>query len=373
MSVEEWRVHAKLVTPGGAQTRSKRDLYPMPTSVDMGNGALVWDGTNEYLDWINGLCAVGLGHRHPAVTEAVARQVTLGGVCMPLPTRLEVETAEDLMEAVKYGEMVRWVSTGSEATGGAMLIARKATGKRVILSVGYHGWHPGHLKGDGLVDIPWGDIRKLESSLQSSYVAGVLMEPMRDSAPPPGYLETVQALCRKHKALFIMDEIVTGFRWRVGGATEMFSLDPDIACFGKAMANGFRCAAIVGKRAVMEFADGVSSTYGGELVGLVAARATIRVYQTEDVVGRLWETGRALMAGMAQAGRVMTGYPVHPRFRSEETVDDHWPEGVIPYDIRALTQKMAARGVLAHPAGFNPSYAHTPEDVERTIAAASGD
>ena len=371
MSVSDWREFAKTITPGGAQTRSKRDLFPDPVEIAGGSGSQVWDSSGRvWTDWINGLCAVGLGHGHPYVNEAVWAQMA-AITCAPLPTKLEVETAEALIQAVKYGEMVRWVSTGSEATGGAMLIARKATGKRQILSVGYHGWHPGHLKGEGLVEIPWGDIRKLESSLQASYVAGVLMEPMRDSTPPPGYLESVQALCRKHKALFIMDEIVTGFRWRVGGATEMFSLDPDIACFGKAMANGYRCGAIVGKRAVMEYADGVSSTYGGECVGLAAARATIRVYQTEDVVGRLWATGKALMAGMAAAGRTMTGYPVHPRFKSEDTVDETWYN--IPYDIRDLSHKMATRGVLAHPAGWNPSYAHTPEDVEKAIEATSGD
>ena len=203
--------------------------------------------------------------------------------------------------------------------------------------------------------------------MSGSYVAGVLMEPMRDTTPPAGYLEQVQALCKRHGALFILDEIVTGFRWRVGGATEMFSLDPDIACYGKAMANGYRVGAIVGKRAVMEHAEGVSSTYGGECVGLAAARATIRVYREEDVIGRLWTTGKDLMAEMARSGRPMTGYPVHPRFRSEDTVDDTWYN--IPHDVRELTHKMAARGVLAHPAGLNPSYAHTSEDVAKTVEA----
>ena len=367
MVAPEWRERAKRVTPGGAQTRSKRDLYPDPVAVAWAEGSKAGDCTRTYVDWISGLCAVGLGHRHPAVDAAVIAQIREWGVCMPLPTCLEVKVAEELMEAVKYGEMVRWVKTGSEATGGAMLIARRATGHRLILSVGYHGWHPAHLKGEGIQLIPWGDFHTLERALAGSYVAGVLMEPMRDSAPPTGYLESVQALCRKHGALFIMDEVVTGFRWRVGGATELFGLDPDIACFGKAMANGYACAAIVGKRNVMEHAEGVSSTFGGECVGLAATQATIRVYRSEPVIQTLWDTGRLLMSEMARIDHPMVGYPVHPRFRSDETVDDTWL--TIPSDIRDLSHRAASRGILFHPSGLNPTYAHTAEDVAKTVEA----
>jgi glutamate-1-semialdehyde aminotransferase len=237
----------------------------------------------------------------------------------------------------------------------------------MILSIGYHGWHPGHIPGYGVSQLPWGDLRQVELAIRSD-VAGVLLEPMRDHQPPPGYLEGVAALCKQWGAVFILDEIVTGFRWRIGGATEMFGLDPDIQCFSKAMSNGYRCAAIVGKRAVMEHATGVSSTFGGECLGLAATRATIRVYQEERIIEKLWATGATLMAEMAKAGKPMTGYPVHPRFKTAEI-----PEGApwvpLPKDVVELTHLMASRGVLCHPAGLNPMAAHTPEDIQKTVEA----
>ena len=364
----DWRDHAKHVTPMGAQTRSKKDLFPDPVAIIRAKHSQVWDDQGRrYTDWISGLCAVGLGHQHPMVDYEVRAQVGTG-VCLPLPSRLEVDVAEDLMLAIGYGDgsrTVRWVSTGSEATGGAMLIAWQATGRRIILSIGYHGWHPGHIPGYGVSQLEWGNLRELELAMRSD-VAGVLIEPMRDHAPPAGYLEGAQALCRQHRSVFIVDEIVTGFRWRIGGATEFFGLDPDIQCFSKAMANGYRCAAIVGKRAVMEHAEGVSSTYGGECVGLAATRATIKVYQTEGVIERLWATGATLMAEMAKAGYTMSGYPVHPRFQTTE-IPYGAPWVPIPKDVRELSHRMAARGVLAHPAGFNPTAAHTPEDITQAV------
>ena len=239
----------------------------------------------------------------------------------------------------------------------------------MVLSVGYHGWSSGHLPGYGVYTAPWGNLGRLEKTMRNCYIAGVLLEPMRDGDPPPGYLQGVQDLCRKYQAVFIVDEIVTGFRWATGGATELYGLDPDICCYSKAMANGHPQAAIVGKRAIMEYAEGVSSTFGGTCDGLAAVRATCRVYREEGVIERLWAMGRALMAGMASAGHPMTGCAVHPRFVSEEVLEgDTWH--VIPTDVRALTHRMAAQGALCHPAGLNPMFTHTEKDVAQTVEAA---
>ena len=340
-------------TPGGSQTRSKRDLFVSPETVYYAEGAHVWDERGyKHIDWIAGLAAVGLGYRHPVVNAAVERQIK-SGVTFPLPTRLEGEVAELLCNTLKWPEQVRWVKTGSEATDGAMIIARAHTGRRKIVSVGYHGWHQAHLPSADLVALPIGSGRIWNEI--DGQTAAVLLEPMRDEEISAAYLEAVQEMCHDVGALFILDEIVTGFRWAIGGASEYFNITPDLACYGKAMANGYPIAAIVGPRRLMQHAVNVSSTFGGEAIGLAAAKATINVYRTEPVIERLWERGKQLMAGVKE----LEGYAVHPHWPSE------WPDE----EKRRRSQLAAERGVLFHPAGGNPMYAHTEEDVRKTIEA----
>lgn len=352
----DWRTRAEKVTPGGSQTRSKRRLYDTPVALVTAQGARTWDIDGiSYLDWISGLCAIGLGHGNPEVDEAVCRQIKDKGVCLSLPSRLEVEVAEQLLDAIKFGEQVRWVKTGSEATGGAMQIARKATNRKAVISVGYHGWHDEHLPGPYLWTCDFGDLERLDLLFRQSNrgIAAVLMEPPRDTEPPQGYLETVQDLCQDHGTLLIMDELVTGFRWAKGGATEFYGLLPDLACYGKALANGYPLGAIVGPAKYMAHADGVSSTFGGECVGLVAAQATLGVYVREPVIQHLWDIGRELVNRLK-----LHGWPCYPRIAD-------------PARVRPLCDQAAERGVLIHPqkGTFCPTFAHSKRDVEDTIKA----
>jgi glutamate-1-semialdehyde aminotransferase len=223
------------------------------------------------------------------------------------------------------------------------------------VSVGYHGWHLAHLPGPDLVTLPWGSYAF--EGVITPEVAAVLVEPMRDYGTASHlsgvdeWLMRISDRCKDVGALLIMDEVVTGFRWAIGGATEYLGLEPpDLACYGKAMANGYAIAAIVGKRDLMKYASEVSSTFGGEGVGLAAAKATIEIYKSEPVINRLWEVGRRLMKGVPE----LEGFPVHPHFPAE-------------MDRAAVSNAAAERGILAHPAGMNPMYAHTDADVDRTI------
>lgn len=351
---------AARLTPGGSQTRSKAGLFPEgPHFIERAFGTHVWDEKGrEYVDWIAGLASVGLGYAEPRVHAAVCATLEHGNT-LPLPSLLEADAAAALLRAVhRPADMVRWVKTGSEATDGAVIIARKWTGRRKVLSVGYHGWHAVHLTSPGgeVRDVRWGDLGLLRRELRGTHVAAVLLEPMRDHEPPDGYLQAAQAEAHDAGALFVLDEIVTGFRWARGGATELYGLDPDLICYGKALANGYPLGAIVGRRDIMEMgARGVSSTFGGERIGLAAAVETLRIYETEPVIQRLWETGRKLM----QASPVpMLGFPVHPRL---DIPDER--------ERRAFCQRVAHEGVLLHPAGFNPMYAHTDADIEETARA----
>jgi glutamate-1-semialdehyde 2,1-aminomutase len=352
------REYLDLWTPGGSQTRSKRSLFNLPHTIETAFGAKVCGNDGRtYLDWIAALASVGLGYGNLKVDAAVISQIKTG-MTAPLPTRLEGEVAELLCGVLGWPQQVRWVKTGSEATDGAMLIARAATGRRRIVSVGYHGWHLAHLPGPDLVTLPWGSYAF--EGVITPEVAAVLVEPMRDYGTASHlsgvdeWLMRISDRCKDVGALLIMDEVVTGFRWAIGGATEYLGLEPpDLACYGKAMANGYAIAAIVGKRDLMKYASEVSSTFGGEGVGLAAAKATIEIYKSEPVINRLWEVGRRLMKGVPE----LEGFPVHPHFRGE----GEWGSS------SAVSQAAAKKGILAHPAGMNPMYAHTDADVDRTI------
>jgi glutamate-1-semialdehyde 2,1-aminomutase len=342
-------------TVAGSQTRSKQwavfggDPFPQYAQNTLGT-TVVADG-RAYTDWIAGLGAIGLGYRYAPVEAAVQKQLTRG-VTFPLPTRLEEEVAESLCVALGWPEQVRWVKTGSEATAAAMMIARRATGRRKIISMGYHGWHECHQPGPDLIDAPKWYVLEREIDCQT---AAVLLEPTRNVQDPHlgFHLGTIQATCRATGALLIMDEMVTGFRWALGGISESCKIVPDLACFGKALGNGYPIACVVGSRRLMKHAVDVSSTFGGECVGLAAAQAVLEVYRKEPVIQTLWTLGGRLL----KACPALTGWPVHPVYTVG--ADYTTSERAIP-----LVQAVAQRGHLTHPSGFNIMYMHTEQDVE---------
>lgn len=362
---------ALAVTPGGAQTRSKRATvlpFTTPGFLVGGSGAEVYDTEgHRYVDWICGLAAISLGYANPDVDQAVAAQMRRG-VSFSLPTQVEIETAELVCDALG-AEQVRFVKTGSEATEGAMRIARLATGRDTIISIGYHGWHSMHdaaspaptgvpeVLTNVVLNHPWG--LPINANLWNARdVAAVLVEPCRDEPPPAGYLEGLRTWCDRHGALLIFDEVVTGFRWALRGASEMFGVEPDLRCYGKGMANGYPLACIVGPAALMQHATYVSGTFGGECLSLAAAAATIRVFQDEPVIKTMWEVGQHLMDSfnaLHLGDLQMVGYPCHPRIVGQGRLD--------------FVARAAQHGVLFHPAGFNVSYAHGPDEVARTIEA----
>jgi len=346
--------YMKRFTPGGTQTRSKSGLFPAPVAIRSARGSRVIDDEGrEYVDWISGLCAITLGYRHAEVDEAVTRQIRDHGVTFPLATRAEAVVAERLCEALKWPEQVRWVKTGSEATAAAILVARAATGRRKIVSVGYHGWHPEHLPGPDLIALPF-NARSAAEAITGE-TAAVILELLRDGSAPQEWLGGIVQRARDLGALVIMDEIVTGFRWAIGGATEFLHLDPpDLACFGKGMANGYPLGALVGPTKLMRHAVNVSSTFGGEGIGLAACKATLDIYEREKVIERLWKTGTALSRALGEAGIRHVGYPVHPKLLG--------PPG-------EASARAAAQGVLLIASGLNPTAAHTPEDIAETAKA----
>lgn len=381
---------ARRVIPGASQTNSKRVPASLvgryPVFLVRGSGAHVWDvDGNEYIDYIMALGPIVLGYRYPAVERAIAERLR-EGLLFGLPHPLEVEAAEALVEAVPCAEMVRFLKSGAEATSAAARIARAFTGREVILSHGYHGWHDNWtaLRNDGGVprcleervfSFPYNDLAALERlfAQHEGQVAAVIMIPTQVEKPQEGYLQGVKELCHRHGALLIFDEIVTGFRMALGGAQEFFGVVPDLAAFAKGMANGMPLAAVVGKREVMALAENllITTTYGGEILSLAALVASLEEYRQKPVHTYLWEQGQRLVEGLEAAAREhgipfrCLGYPLmaQPDLQGEtpQQTERLW-------DI--LLTGLAQRGVLIRRGGLMfITYSHTPQDIERTVEA----
>jgi glutamate-1-semialdehyde aminotransferase len=381
---------ARRSIPGASQTLSKgADMFvegAYPAFLERGRGCRVWDvDGGEYIDYILGLASITLGYAYPAVTEAVARQLAEGSI-FSLPHPLEVEVAERLIEVIPCAEQVRFLKTGSEANSAAIRIARAATGREVVVYNGYHGWADWYAvttprsKGipkdtaRSIAPFNYNDLPSLVRALDEhdGNVAAVIMEAALLDAPAPGFLEGVRKLAHAHGALLIFDEIVTGFRWAIGGAQESYRVVPDLATFGKGMANGLPLAAIVGRADLgRQFEEVfVSSTFGGDTLALAAARATIDEYRRQPVIERLWAAGRRFQEGFrAAVGRTgvpaeCIGFPVHPKIVFRDASEER-----SRLLMSLFLQETARRGVLLHFAGFNTSFSHSDADVDESLEA----
>lgn len=371
---------ARQVTPGGAQTASKRpDRFPegaFPAYLYAGDGARVFDvDDNMYIDWICGLGAVPLGYRHPGVQEAIEIQlIDRGIVSASLPTPLEWEVASRLVKIIPCAGpegQVRFTKTGSEACAGAIRIARRATHRDLVLVVGYHGWHdwvqvtsephPGIPYDGGYVRrVPYNDLEAIEYVMRANQVAAVILEPTLLEPPHGNYLSDVVTLCTLHGAVSIFDEMVTGFRWARAGGQEYFGVTPDLAVFGKGLANGCPLACIVGPERFLKYADVVSGTFGGECLSLAAANAVLDEYEKPDPIAAQWYGGTLFRQYCMELGIPVTGYAVHPKIT------------YTGYEMALFLQETAKRGLLIHPAGFNVSAALTDKDMEITYRALKG-
>src|SRR2546422_4445450 len=280
----EYFARARKVIPSCTQTFSKGPTQFVqgvaPNFLERGRGSHVWDvDGNEYVDYVMALCPIVLGYDDPDVIAAVQRQLA-DGVTFSLAHPLEVEVAEALAKIVPCAEMVRFGKNGSDATAGAVRVARAYTGRDLVVCCGYHGWQdwfigtttrdrgvPGAVKALTKT-FQYNDLKSLDRVLTEhrGQVAVVIMEPVIFQEPAPGFLEGVRDLTHRHGALLVFDEIVTGFRFGLGGAQEYFGVTPDLACFGKGMANGLPISAIVGRADVMKLFEEVffSFTFGGE-------------------------------------------------------------------------------------------------------------
>jgi glutamate-1-semialdehyde 2,1-aminomutase len=373
--------------PLGTQTFSKsKTQYPFgvsPYFIERGQGSHVWDvDGNEYIDLINSLAAVTLGYNDPDVTAAVQEQLQQG-IIFSLPHPIEMLVTEKLVEVIPCAEMVRFGKNGSDATSGAIRVARAYTGRDHVAICGYHGWHDWYIGSTARdLGVPtatkalthkfaYNDIESLHQLFREypDQIAAVILEPMNVFAPVDDFLGKVKELTDQHGTVLVFDETITGFRYAIGGAQEYFGVTPDLATFGKGLANGYPVSALTGKAEIMRVVEDIffSFTFGGETLSLAAALATINKLQREPVIQTMTAKGEAIISGVqAIIDRHNVGHIFslsgHPTW-SFVLIKD-----VAPYSqwqIKTLfLQEMFARGILTF-GTHNLSYAHSEDDLSR--------
>ena len=391
------------IIPGWTQLISRRASQfangVSPTYAQRAKGSRFIDvDGNEYIDWVNAVGAIILGHADPVVDTAVKEQIDRGSL-YTVNGPVEIELAEELIETIPSAEMVRYTKGGGEACAVAARIARGTTGKDKILFCGYHGWHDWYQAANYGVDpesgeypfagiepigvpkalagtaIPfiYGDLAMLEGLLDEHQgeVAAVMMEPARSEFPEPGYLEGVKSLAHKHDAIFIFDEVSCGWRYSVSGLQKPLGVIPDMTVVAKAMSNGYPMGAVVGSREVMEPASRmfISSSYWSDNIGPVAALTTIRELKRRNSEVRFKELGENLRSAVneviAASGLSGACTGLHTSLGISLDLPD---ETLAPKVKTLFTQEMTKRGV--HCAmGFKGTLAHTEEDVRLTAEA----
>lgn len=400
---EEWLAQARRWTPGASQTGSKAPgrsgpLVAYPLFAEKGRDQFVYDvDGHKYIDMIGGLACVGIGHAQEEIIEAIHEILIDGGV-LSLPTPEEALAAEDLCINIglPYAEQVRFVKTGSEATEAAIRVARCATGRMRILTVGagYHSWHawfqavkPDHpgvpTVMSALIDgFRYGEIPY--DLLKTREYACVILEALPITGMPDGwdatrvtrYLAELKAAAQEFGTLLVFDEVVWGFRMHESGAGGFYGVVPDMATFGKAIANGVPIGALVGPIWLMQHASVVSGTFGGDRIGLAALRATLDIYRREQVCDHMRRLGETFAAALQSANADVesdtpytiraTGDPTHPVVRLHLYGADARADTVA---WSLLLQELAGLGVLYHPAGGNMMHRMTAQDMYAAAAA----
>jgi glutamate-1-semialdehyde 2,1-aminomutase len=396
---EALRAKAHRLIPGGAHTYAKGDdQFPVlsPGFMVRGKGCRAWDvDGNEFVEYGMGLRSVTLGHAYAPVLDAAYRQMQLGAN-FTRPSPLEAECAEALLNLTRGGEMVKFTKDGSTATSAAIRLARAYTGRDMIgLCIdhpffSYDDWAiavtpmragiPQAVQ-DLTVGFRYNDLGSVQALFDQhpERIAGLIMEPAKDCDPENGFLHAVRDLCHRNGAVFILDEMITGFRWPEITGQRLYDVEPDLSTFGKGIANGFALAALVGKREIMklggldhdqERAFILSTTHGAETHALAAALAVVEIYRREPVVEVMDQQGQRLARGVNQMiDRHGLGGYFEVLGRASNLVYATRDETKKPSQpFRTLFMQETIRRGLILPS-LVISYSHTDDDVDITIEA----
>jgi glutamate-1-semialdehyde 2,1-aminomutase len=394
------RKKAHAVIPGGAHTYAKGDdQFPeiSPGFIARGEGCHVWDSEgNEFIEYGMGLRAVTLGHAYPSVVEAAYKQMLLGNN-YTRPATIELECAEELLSLLPNAEMVKFAKDGSDATTGAVRLARAYTGRDLVARcadqpffsvddwfIGDTPMSAGIPQGirDLTVQFRYNNIESLQTLFAEhpGKIACVILEAATAVEPEPNFFPQLQKLCRQHGAVFILDEMITGFRWDLGGAQKYYNIEPDLSTFGKAIANGFSLSALVGKKEIMKLGGLqhdkervflLSTTHGAENHSLAAAIETMHIYKHEKVIERLYRQGERVREGLTRVARelgVQDYFQVVGKAPNLVYATRDREKKPSQFFRALFLQEMIQQGFLMP--SLVVSFSHNDADIDRTIEAA---
>ena len=383
-----WKKATNLI-PGGCQTFSKMPYQHVagvsPKLLSRGYGCRSWDvDDNEYIDYMMSLGPNILGYADKEINNAAFEGAKLG-VLSSLGHPLETVLAEKLVSVIPCAEMVRFGKNGSDVTSASIRAARSFTGRDKILICGYHGWHDWYIGSTSrnlgvpkeiqnlTLEFKYNDIDSLKNAFKSNpgEIAAVIMEPVNFIEPYEGFLEEVRSITHENNTLLIFDEVITGFRANIGGAQALFNVTPDLACFGKAMANGYPMSALVGRADVMSIFEEAffSGTFGGDLVSISASIATINAIEERETLKYINSMGLRLKDGYNEISKSlemthitkMIGYGWWPEYLFYDE------KGNVSLEIQSLfQQEIVRRGVLTR-AGIFVCGSHQITDIDKTL------
>ncbi|HLY19178.1 MAG TPA: glutamate-1-semialdehyde 2,1-aminomutase [Bryobacteraceae bacterium] len=403
-------LRAQQVIPGGVNSpvRAFRGVGGNPPFIARGQGAHLYDvDGNEYIDYVGSWGPLLLGHRHPAIVEAV-RQALETGTSFGAPTEQEVDLAEAIRDAVPSMEMVRLVNSGTEATMSAIRVARGFTGRD--LTVKFEGCYHGHVDsllvkaGSGLATLGIADtqgvprgftdttlalrfnsVEALEAAFgaHGDRIAAAIVEPVAGNMgcvpPQPGFLEALREITLRHGALLIMDEVMTGFRVAYGGAQARFGIHPDMTTLGKVIGGGLPIGAYGGRADIMRKVAPVGPVYqagtlSGNPLAVAAGRAMLRELRAHPEVYDQLETKSAAVAGALPGALTNRVGSMFTWFFTDQPVTD-WESAKRSDTTRfaAFHRRMLEQGIYLPPSQFEAAFvsaAHTDDDIRQTIQAA---
>lgn len=387
--------------PGGAHTYSKGDdQFPenAPAAITHGKGAHVWDvDGNEFIDCSMGLTSVCIGHGYEPVAQAVG-EAALQGTNFMRPAAMELEAAKLFLETVGSGDMVKFAKNGSTVTTAAVKLSRAYTGRsRVAIArehnfFSYDDWFivttpcdrgiPSQVR-SMTAAFSYNDYASVEALLadKDHDIACLIMEPVKFDPPRDDFLHKVAALCKERGVVLILDEMISGFKWSLKGAQDYFGVKPDLATWGKGIANGFSACALTGRADIMELGgirrEGedklflISTTHGAETTGLAAMMATIREFKYHNMIESNWQRGESFRQKLVQiiARHGLSEYLQPTGYSCLLALVCRNPAGT-PDDVyrTLMMQEMIARGVLFQ-GMFYTTWSHQQPELNHMAAA----
>lgn len=386
----EMLARARKVTPLGAQTYSKSYRYycqgSAPTFIDKGEGCYVYDvDGNKFLDFVCALGAITVGYNDERVNQAVLVQLNKG-VIFSQQTEVELLLAEKITEIIPCAEMVRFVKNGSDATTAAIRLARAYTNRDIVAVSGYHGMHDWYIgstvnnKGvpravcELTKSFEYNNIGSLEDLFNRypDQIAAVILEPIQGEGPNDGYLQKLKELSNKNGAILVFDEVVSGFRYALGGASELYDVKPDLVTLGKGMGNGLPISAVAGRADILKLIEQgvfVSTTFGGEALSLAGALKVISILEDENTYKHIWELGKIMLEGLQglvkkhNLEKVITvqGLAPHCGLSFEGS-------GSLSYlDINTVYSNVMTENSILTLGINNINLSHTKEDIEKFL------